>query len=438
MPVASITRKSKALIVVPVALLSGAWTVNLMSYATAGAAGAATGHNHKLPDGTSVPTQAIKAPATVNVPGQIAPGVAPGTANAVIAGAASSGIPSVALKAYTQAARIIDSADKTCNIPWELIAAIGRVESDHGQYGGNHLTTQGIAVPGIYGPVLDGKNGTAAIPDTDGGQLDHDTVWDRAVGPMQFIPSTWQVVGVDADNDGKRNPQDINDASLATAVYLCSGNDNLGNRAGQQSAVYRYNHSSAYVNLVLRIMEAYQAGNYTSIPSGSYAGTTFAPQYSPLSTTGHGSGIKGSGHSGSHGQTKGSSSSSSSGSGSATPKGQPTPGAGPSLPGGNGGGGGGSQNPVSTATKAVSKATSALPTPVQSVIKPVVHKLTQAEAQTLCTNKLSTLTIPVLGPSLNTLVGDCTPKVQGKTRDQADAAFPSPLTLSSVLTWLGL
>ncbi len=93
---------------------------------------------------------------------------------------------------------------------------------------------------------------------------------------MQFIPSTWQVVKVDADGDGKRNPQDIDDASLATAVYLCSGSDNLGTRQGQESAVYRYNHSQSYVNLVLRLMEAYSSGDYTAVPSGTYGGSSFS------------------------------------------------------------------------------------------------------------------------------------------------------------------
>ena len=93
---------------------------------------------------------------------------------------------------------------------------------------------------------------------------------------MQFIPSTWQVVKVDADGDGKRNPQDIDDASLATAVYLCSGTDNLGTRKGQEAAVFRYNHSQSYVNLVLRIMEAYSSGDYTAVPSGTYGGSSFS------------------------------------------------------------------------------------------------------------------------------------------------------------------
>ena len=86
---------------------------------------------------------------------------------------------------------------------------------------------------------------------------------------MQFIPSTWSVVGVDADGDGVRNPQDIDDAALGTAVYLCSGSDDLGTDAGRRAAVFRYNHSQSYVDLVLAIMDAYLQGDFTSIPNGT-------------------------------------------------------------------------------------------------------------------------------------------------------------------------
>ncbi|HET8604058.1 MAG TPA: lytic murein transglycosylase, partial [Marmoricola sp.] len=285
-PGKALSRRSKALMIVPVALLSGLWTASLVT-TSANAAGTHDGHNGTLPDGTKVPSRAIQAPASVPVPGAIAPSVPDGTADSVVSGASTSGIPAPALSAYQRAAQIIDSADKSCNIPWELIAAIGRVESDHGQFGGNHLTTKGIAVPGIYGPVLDGQNNTQAIPDTDGGLIDHNTKWDRAVGPMQFIPSTWSVVKVDADGDGQRNPQDINDASLATAVYLCSGNENLSTRSGQESAVYRYNHSQQYVDLVLRLMEAYSQGDYTAVPAGSSAGTLFTPNYATAVARSH-------------------------------------------------------------------------------------------------------------------------------------------------------
>ena len=269
----TLSKRTKAIALVPLALLSGVWTASLVSTS---ASATSADSSHSLPDGTRVPADAIQAPASVPVPGVVAPAVPEGSEDSVVSGASSNGIPSPALSAYQRGAQIIDAADKSCNIPWELIGAIGRVESDHGRYGGNTLTDDGVSKPGIYGIELNGKNGTQAVHDTDGGQLDHDSVYDRAVGPMQFIPSTWQVVKVDADGDNKRDPQDIDDASLATAVYLCSGSDNLGTRKGQEAAVYRYNHSQNYVNLVLRIMEAYSSGDYTAVPSGTYGGSSFS------------------------------------------------------------------------------------------------------------------------------------------------------------------
>ena len=207
--------------------------------------------------------------------------VAPGARNGVDApseSASISGIPDAALAAYQRAETVINAADKSCNIPWQLIAAIGRVESDHGRANGNTLNDQGLATPGIFGIPLDGSNNTSVIRDTDAGQYDSDAKWDRAVGPMQFIPSTWSVVGVDGDNDGKRNPQDIDDAALATAVYLCSGNEDLSTEIGRRPAIFRYNHSHRYVDLVLSLMDAYLDGDYTSVPNvtAGYAGTFVA------------------------------------------------------------------------------------------------------------------------------------------------------------------
>lgn len=180
------TRKSKATTLVPLALLCAAWTSSLVGVDTATAT---RSEATDLPDGSAVPSLAIKAPASVPVPGAIAPSVPDGSADSVVAGASTSGIPAAALSAYQRAAQIINAADPTCNAPWELLAAIGRVESNHGQYGGNTLGSDGVSLPGIYGPQLNGTNGTQAITDTDGGQLDKDTVYDRAVGPMQFILS---------------------------------------------------------------------------------------------------------------------------------------------------------------------------------------------------------------------------------------------------------
>jgi membrane-bound lytic murein transglycosylase B len=256
-------RAQKASALLPLAVLSAAWTASLATASSGSTAGTGT-----LPDGTEVPAQAVHAPASLTSPQGLTPGIH-GNVDGVVATASASGIPAVALAAYQRAATVIDAADRSCHLPWQLVAAIGRVESDHGRTDGNVLTDQGIARPGIFGPVLDGTHGTALIRDTDAGQYDHDARYDRAVGPMQFIPSTWAIVGVDADNDGLRNPQDVYDASLGSAVYLCSGSDDLSTDAGQRSSVFRYNHSQRYVALVLAIMHAYQNGDFSTVPNGT-------------------------------------------------------------------------------------------------------------------------------------------------------------------------
>ncbi len=270
----------KATALVPLALLSGAWTASLaVSSATASDTAEEETAAASLPDGSSVPSEAVDQPANISAPGEVAPGIPKGSEDSVVKSASTNGIPSAALSAYQRAAQVIDSADASCNIEWPLVAAIGRVESNHGRYGGNTLSAEGVSTPGIYGIPLNGGNGTQRISDTDAGQYDDDKQFDRAVGPMQFIPSTWSVVGVDGDGDGERNPQDIDDAALATAVYLCSGDEDLGERAGQESAVYRYNHSDDYVALVLSIMDAYASGDYSAVPNNSTATTTFTPSY---------------------------------------------------------------------------------------------------------------------------------------------------------------
>jgi membrane-bound lytic murein transglycosylase B len=271
-------RAQKAAALLPLAVLSAAWTAGL---ATAGSNASADAH--ALPDGTLVPSRAVRAPASLTAPHSLTHGIL-GNVHQVVDIASASGIPAVALAAYQRAATVIDSADRTCQLPWQLVAAIGRVESDHGRAGGNTLTSRGIDRPGIYGPALDGKHGTVVIKDTDAGQYDRDSRYDRAVGPMQFIPSTWAIVGVDADNDGRRDPQDIYDAALGSAVYLCSGPDNLSTTAGQRSAVFRYNHSQKYVDLVLAIEQAYLRGDYSSVPDGTTT-TSFALGNTPPSGT---------------------------------------------------------------------------------------------------------------------------------------------------------
>jgi membrane-bound lytic murein transglycosylase B len=179
--------------------------------------------------------------------------VAPGSA------LAADGIPATALLAYRQAAEREQSRTPDCGLSWPLLAAIGRVESDHGRFAGAVLHTDGLSSPPVIGIPLDG-HGTALIRDTDGGRLDGDRTYDRAVGPMQFIPSTWAGYGVDADRDGTANPFDIFDAAAAAADYLCAAGGDLTTLDGQRRAVLAYNHSDAYLATVLSLETVYARG----------------------------------------------------------------------------------------------------------------------------------------------------------------------------------
>ncbi|HEU5266273.1 MAG TPA: lytic murein transglycosylase [Jatrophihabitans sp.] len=170
------------------------------------------------------------------------------------------GIPATALAAYREAAARQDALTPGCHIGWPLLAAIGRVESNHGRFAGAVLHADGLSTPPVVGIPLNG-HGTALIRDTDGGRLDGDAVYDRAVGPMQFIPSTWARWGVDADHDGVKNPFDIFDATAAAAAYLCAAGRDLATSAGQVEAILSYNHSFAYVALVMQIERVYASGS---------------------------------------------------------------------------------------------------------------------------------------------------------------------------------
>lgn len=171
-------------------------------------------------------------------------------------------IPATALLAYRSAAAVMEQVDASCGLTWPLLAAIGRVESDHGRYAGAELQVDGTSSRDIRGVALDGSGPLAKIRDTDAGQLDGDAVWDRAVGPMQFLPSTWSVVGVDADGDGVRSPDDIDDAALAAAVFLCAAPGHLDSDSGRRAAVFRYNPSHSYVASVLALEHAYRTGDF--------------------------------------------------------------------------------------------------------------------------------------------------------------------------------
>jgi membrane-bound lytic murein transglycosylase B len=173
---------------------------------------------------------------------------------------ARSGIPRRALAAYAGAALRIADENPGCGLGWNTLAAIGHVESEHGTIDGSALDGDGRATPHIVGIPLDG-GGVDAIRDSDDGALDGDRIWDRAVGPMQFIPSTWELFGADGDGDGVADPQQIDDAALAAAAYLCSiTTGSLSRPENWIAAVAAYNSTIDYNNRV-----AGAAAHYASV-----------------------------------------------------------------------------------------------------------------------------------------------------------------------------
>lgn len=169
------------------------------------------------------------------------------------------GIPGVMLSAYQLAADRIAQESPQCKLPWFLLAGIGRIESGHANNGA--LDEFGTAIVPIKGPVLDGTlAGNEVITDTDGGAYDGDPNFDRAVGPMQFIPSTWARWGSDANGDGVADPQNAYDATYSAGRYLCAGVTDIMSEQNQVGAVLRYNRSMPYVQNVLAWAAAYATG----------------------------------------------------------------------------------------------------------------------------------------------------------------------------------
>ncbi|MDP9026797.1 MAG: transglycosylase SLT domain-containing protein [Actinomycetota bacterium] len=170
--------------------------------------------------------------------------------------AKATGIPERALLAYAGAALAKAVATPACKLSWTTLAAIGQAESDHGRHGGSSIGADGTVTPPIYGVALNGK-GVALIPDSDRGAIDGDAAADRAVGPMQLIPQTWRNWHTDGNGDGIQNPQNIDDAVMATTNYLCRASTALNTEAGWRTAISAYNSAPSYIAKVARVAVTY-------------------------------------------------------------------------------------------------------------------------------------------------------------------------------------
>ncbi|MCZ9293395.1 lytic transglycosylase domain-containing protein [Corynebacterium meitnerae] len=228
------------------------WVISLFGIDTPG--------SNRRPVPTDVPPAAAVAPPAIDVHG-------PGRTSDLLAEwaepiAEDTNMDPQAVRAYGNAALIAAEAWPGCNLQWNTLAGIGWVETRHGTYTGKlfdaaELDANGVVVPPIVGPALDGTQGFARILDTDNGHFDNDTEFDRAVGPMQFIPESWNRFGRDANGDGYADPQQIDDAALGAANLLCSGGRDLSTAEDWQSAILGYNHSNDYL---ARVRDA--AANY--------------------------------------------------------------------------------------------------------------------------------------------------------------------------------
>ena len=163
--------------------------------------------------------------------------------------AEATGIPRRPLQAYVGAAAWSARQMPSCGLGWNTLAAIGQVETNHGRVDGTRIEDSGNMSEPIIGVELSGGSGVRTIEDTDGGELDGDAEYDRAVGPLQFIPQSWEMHGRDGNGDRRADPQNIDDAALSAAAYLCAGGSMVSPQ-GWESAVLSYNDSLDYVEAV--------------------------------------------------------------------------------------------------------------------------------------------------------------------------------------------
>jgi membrane-bound lytic murein transglycosylase B len=238
--------------VVTIGLMLWGWSAWAASAAPQGAAADFVAMSADAPGVSPEPAAQAALPVATRTP--ISARIDPAWLDAI---SARTGIPRTALAAYAGAASVLAEKSPQCHLGWNTLAAIGHIESDDGRYGGAVLGADGYPSAPIVGPALDGS-AFAGIRDSDRGQWDGDPVWDHAVGPFQFIPQTWRIWGADGSGDGRADPNQIEDAALAAANYLCHAGD-LSSVEGWRRAVFSYNHLDSYVDDVAKVANSYRS-----------------------------------------------------------------------------------------------------------------------------------------------------------------------------------
>lgn len=191
-------------------------------------------------------------------------------------------IPTVAYEAYLSASAAAPTVAPGCSVDWTVLAGIGQMESAHGRVHDGDLAPNGDIRPPIRGAALDGTGGTRRVPDTDDGELDGDTRWDRAMGPLQFIPSSWRTLGRDGNGDGVADPDNLYDAALAAAAHLCVlAPGDYADRSDLRDALIVYNESGRYADEVLEWIERYGTEPLSEIVESPEPDPMTTPRGSP-------------------------------------------------------------------------------------------------------------------------------------------------------------
>lgn len=187
--------------------------------------------------------EAAPAATPVPAPPQLAPPATVDTATRAVpapaAPASAAEVPATALAAYHRAESVINSASPHCHLPWELLAAVGQVESDHGRS-------------------------------------------PHAAGPVGLTSEEWRSVAVDADGDGDRDRRDLDDAALGLAVLLCADDNDLSSPTEVRAALARHNSHADYLDAVLALAADLAVPPTLTGPTPTAVGPTPTAPSAPL------------------------------------------------------------------------------------------------------------------------------------------------------------
>ena len=253
---------------VPLALFASAFTVSATDDPAVATAALEQGLSGKNP--VVVPKHPIADPANVPVPGLVGNGVDPGEQpTQVVSGLSRNGIPDAALKAYSRAQQVLAQVDPACQLPWTLVAAIGRVESNHGRFGGNSLNSDGVAVPGHLRPTA-GRH--PARPGSATPTRARSTATPPSTAPSgrcssSPVPGARWVSTATATASGTRRTSTTRRCRPASTCAPATMN--LSKASDLNQAVLRYNHSQSYVDLVVSIAKAYAGGSWIAVGNGT-------------------------------------------------------------------------------------------------------------------------------------------------------------------------